>query len=70
VLAFATRSGRALLTLNRWQFVALHARAPRHAGIFVCTLDLDVERLASAIHAAVESAGSVEGTLLRINRPS
>ena len=37
VLEFATRSGRAVLTLNRWEFIGLHARFPRHAGIVVCT---------------------------------
>ena len=32
------------LTLNRWEFIGLHAQLPRHAGIVVCTQDPDVER--------------------------
>jgi len=70
VLEFATRSGRAVLTLNRWEFIGLHARLPRHAGIAVCTEDPDVDRLAAAIDAAVRSTGSLQGTLIRINRPA
>lgn len=27
VLEFAARSGRVVLTLNRWEFIALHARS-------------------------------------------
>jgi hypothetical protein len=46
VLEFATRLGRALLTLNRWDFVGLHARVARHAGIVVCSRDPDADRLA------------------------
>jgi predicted nuclease of predicted toxin-antitoxin system len=69
VLAFATRSGRSVLTQNRWQFIALHARFPKHAGIVVCTWDPNVERMASAIHKAV-SGTALSGVLIRINRPS
>jgi hypothetical protein len=70
VLEFATRSGRAVLTLNRWEFIGLHARLPRHAGLVVCTEDPDVDRLAAAIDVAVRSTGSLQGTLIRINRPA
>ena len=35
VLEFAVESNRAVLTLNRWQFIALHAARPRHSGIVV-----------------------------------
>jgi uncharacterized protein DUF5615 len=45
-LAFATGLGRAVLTLNRWQFIGLHSKMPRHAGIVVCTQDPDLERQA------------------------
>lgn len=70
VLAFATNLGRAVLTLNRWQFIGLHARRPGHAGIVACTQDPNIERQASAIHEAVQSAPSLHGVLLRINRPA
>jgi hypothetical protein len=70
VLAFAAQAGRALLTLNRWQFIGLHARLPRHAGIVVCSHDPDTQRLASSIDAAVRGAGALAGVLLRVNRPA
>jgi len=70
VLEFATRQGRAVLTINRWDFVQLHSRQPGHAGIVACTQDADVERQAAAIDAAVRGAGTLDGVLLRINRPA
>lgn len=68
VLDFATRAGRTVLSLNRWQFIALHSRVPQHAGIVVCSHEADVERQAAAIDAAVRGAASLQGVLLRINR--
>ena len=70
VLEFATRSGRAILTLNRWDFVSLHARVAGHAGIVVCSQDPDADRLATAIDVAVRSAATLSGSLIRINRPA
>ena len=36
VLAFATADNRAVLTLNRRDFIRLHYQFPEHAGIIVC----------------------------------
>jgi hypothetical protein len=70
VLEFATQSGRAVLTLNRWEFVALHARAPGHAGIVVCSQDADRQRQAAAIDAAVRERTALQGSLIRVTRPT
>jgi Domain of unknown function (DUF5615) len=70
VLDFATRLGRAVLTLNRWEFIRLHTRNPGHAGIVVCTRDPDVERQAASIDAAVRASPSLLGVLIRVNRPA
>jgi hypothetical protein len=70
VLAFATRSGRTLLTLNRWDFIRLSAQMSPHGGIVVCSPDPDVERQAGAIDAAARGNASLEGVLIRINRPA
>jgi hypothetical protein len=70
VLEFATRLGRAVLTLNRWEFIGLHTRNPEHSGILVCTRDPDVERQAAAIDAAVRASSSLLGSLIRVNRPA
>jgi hypothetical protein len=69
VLEFATGLGRAVLTLNRWQFIGLHSRVPRHSGIVVCTQGPNVERQAAAIHEAVQGTSTWQGLLLRINPP-
>ena len=36
VLAFAIRDNRAVLTLNRQDFIRLHRANPEYAGIVVC----------------------------------
>lgn len=41
VLAFATRHRRAAITINRRDFIRLHAAQPNHNGIIVCTQDSD-----------------------------
>jgi len=37
VLAFAVTNERAVLTLNRGDFIRLHRSQPNHAGIIICT---------------------------------
>ncbi len=68
VLAYATTEGRAVLTFNRGDFIPLHKGTSTHGGIIVCTFTADFVALAEKIHAALESAGSLEGILLRVNR--
>ncbi|MBX9582432.1 MAG: DUF5615 family PIN-like protein [Gemmataceae bacterium] len=69
VLASGTADGRAVLTRNRWDYVPLHGRNPVHAGIIACTHDPDYLGLAARIDAAVRAAGSLQGQLIRVNRP-
>ena len=69
VLALATEPGRAVLTINRRHFVRLHQETPEHAGIVVCSLELDFDGQARRIAAAVDGLDSLSGQLLRINRP-
>jgi predicted nuclease of predicted toxin-antitoxin system len=70
VLAFAAALNRVVLTLNRKDFIRLHRERPDHAGIVVCTFDVDFAQQAKRIHAAIESGGDLTGRLLRINRPA
>ena len=70
VLAFAVRSGRAVLTINRRDFIRLHAKTPSHAGIIVCTQDPDPSGQAQRIHQSMSALPSLAGQLLRVNRPS
>ncbi|MHC5938120.1 DUF5615 family PIN-like protein [Nostoc sp.] len=69
VLAFATIQERAVLTVNRDDFIRLHSMSPDHAGIIVCTEDLDRQRLATRIHQAIAAEESLFGKLMRVNRP-
>jgi hypothetical protein len=69
VVRFAAADRRAVLTLNRRDFIRIHARDPGHAGIVVCTEDPDAGRQANRIHAAVAGIGDASGQLIRVNRP-
>lgn len=69
VLALGTAEARAVLTINRRHFVRLHREHPDHAGIVVCSLDIDFEGQAKRITAALELVERVAGSLIRINRP-
>ena len=68
VLQLAIADGRAVVTLNRRHFIRLHDEDPAHAGIVVCTVDLDFEGLARRLDAAVRSQPTLTGQLLRITR--
>ncbi|MEW6103964.1 MAG: DUF5615 family PIN-like protein [bacterium] len=69
VLAFANDEDRTLLTLNRKHFIRLHNVQPNHAGIIVCTFDLDFVGQAQRIHKAIELQKQLLGQLIRVNRP-
>jgi predicted nuclease of predicted toxin-antitoxin system len=70
VLDFATRDGRAVLTLNRRDFIRLHKSGGAHAGIVVCSEDLDPAAQAERVHEAVASLAALAGQLVRVNLPS
>ena len=69
ILRVAGADQRAVLTLNRRHFVRLHAADPNHAGIIVCSIDLDFEGQAGRIDQAVATHDSSVGRLIRVNRP-
>ena len=69
VLRRATELGRAVLTLNRRDFIRAHRESPNHAGIVACTQNLDFTQLASRIHDAVSAAESIAGRVIRVYRP-
>lgn len=68
VLAFASRHGRAVVTLNRRDFIRLAATTEDHAGIVVCTQDPDGVGQARRIHAALGQKTSLQNQLLRVTR--
>lgn len=70
VLAYAAALGRAVLTINRQDFMRLHRRNPEHAGIILCTRDLDAIGQAGRIDAEIGGKSSLAGQLVRVYRPS
>ena len=70
VLAYAKAQERIVVTFNRKHFIRLHNASDDHTGIVVCTVDIDFERIAQRIHAALEASSNLHGKLVRINRPN
>jgi Domain of unknown function (DUF5615) len=69
LLARARADGRAVLTLNRRDFIRLHREQSDHAGIIACTFDPDFVGQAHRIHAALPADDVLQGILVRVNRP-
>ena len=70
VLALATAEGRAVLTLNRRDFLRLHRDGGGDAGMIVCTIDPDFPRQAARIHDALAALSDLRGLVIRVNRPA
>ncbi len=68
VVSFANSVGRVILTLNRRHFVREHTRSQAHAGIIVCTSDMDFISQATRIDATVHAYESFTRKLIRVNR--
>ncbi|MEG4228611.1 DUF5615 family PIN-like protein [Microcoleus sp. N9_B2] len=69
VLAFAVSNERAVLTLNRGDFIRLHRSQPDHTGIIICTQDSNWERQATRINEAISVEETLSGKLIRVVRP-
>jgi hypothetical protein len=70
ILAESTRLGRAVLTMNRRDYIALHALDPNHAGVVICTRDPNTGALAARIDAALAAVTTLAGQLIRVQRPN
>jgi predicted nuclease of predicted toxin-antitoxin system len=70
VLAFAVGDNRAVVTLNRQDFIRLHRVNSEHFGIVVCTNDTDRLRMATRIDEAIAAEESLQGKLIRVVRPA
>jgi predicted nuclease of predicted toxin-antitoxin system len=70
VLAFAVSQNRAILTINRSDFIRLHRLSDEHFGIIVCTNNRNWEQFAARIDEAVKVKPSLQGKLIRVVRPS
>ena len=70
LLARATVTNRAVLTLNRIDFKRLHRQTPNHAGIIICTEDPDRLGQAERITVAIAEIADLRGKLIRVYRPA
>ncbi|MEB3309453.1 MAG: DUF5615 family PIN-like protein [Snowella sp.] len=70
VLEYATSLNRAILTMNRRDFIRLHAQATQHKGIVICRSSTNWEKIAQAIHNYLSQLETIEGQLIRIKLPS
>ncbi len=70
VLAFAIGDNRAVVTLNRQDFIRLHRASSEHFGIIICTNDTDRTRMATRINEAIAAQESLQGKLIRVVRPA
>ena len=70
VLELAVSEERAVLTLNRRDFIRLHNEKQPHYGIIVCTVDAVFARQARRIHEKISELGCLKGLLIRINLPN
>src|SRR5256885_15422954 len=68
ILARAHALGRAVLTINRWDFERLHRQGAAHSGILSATRDGDLPALADRIHAAPAGLSPARWCL-RVNPP-
>ncbi len=70
VLAFAISKERAVLTINRDDFIRLHRLDSNHFGIVVCTNNRNWEQFAVRINEAVTRQETMLGKLIRVVRPA
>ena len=68
VLSFATANKRAVITQNRRDFIRLHQQGQTHAGIVVCSKNLDWDAFTAAIHQGLADRETVAGELIRITK--
>jgi predicted nuclease of predicted toxin-antitoxin system len=69
ILTRATAVGRAVISHDR-DYRRLHCTHRPHAGIVLCSVDLDFPALALRIHQKLLSAPTLTNQLLRVYRPS
>jgi uncharacterized protein with PIN domain len=70
-LAYATATGRIIITHNRQDYRRLHRRYPGHSGIVNSTRDdADKPGLAARIHHLLSTAGDMAGRLKNVYKPA
>lgn len=69
VLIYSTDNNRAVITLNRDDFIALHKSGMNHGGIIICKDSRDYLGQAEALHAYLQNQVSfLDNRLLRVQQ--
>ena len=68
VLTFATQQGRAVITLNRDDFIALHRSHILHQGMIICKTDRDYIGQAQTLHAYLQGKQEFSNSLIRVKK--
>ncbi len=68
LLSRAAFLDRAVLTINRRDFKRLHEESTAHAGMILCTFDMDFQGQAQRIHEVCLDS-DLPGTIISVNRP-
>ncbi|WP_242018371.1 DUF5615 family PIN-like protein [Pseudanabaena sp. FACHB-1998] len=69
-MSYAISLNRAVLTMNRRDFIRLHTQIPQHKGIVICKSSTNWEKIAQAIHNHLSQFETIEKQLIRIKLPS
>ncbi|NEQ71193.1 MAG: hypothetical protein F6K21_38070 [Symploca sp. SIO2D2] len=70
VLAFAISQERAVLTINRDDFIRLHRLNSNHFGIVACTNNRNWEQFAARINEIITQEEPLLRKLIRVVRPA
>ena len=68
VLAYATGQNRAVITLNRKDFIQLHQCDVAHCGIIICKDDRDYDGQANRLHYYLQSQVNLHNRLVRMQK--
>ena len=68
ILAFATRLGRSVLTLDWEDFLQLHDGGTRHAGIVACEVNVDTDALAVRVNTAIAGLAALDDRFIEVRK--
>jgi len=68
VLTYATRQNRAVITLNRKDFIQIHRSSIAHTGIVICKDDRDYQGQMRSLHHHLLAVPDLSNRLLRVQK--
>lgn len=68
VLAYATQQNRAIITLNREDFIQLHRSGKTHCGMIICKDDRDYKSQIKFLNQTIGSLDFLTNRLIRVKK--